>query len=365
MGMVVLPIFWGQIMQNDIQSPETVILGVDTHLDIHVGAVISQAGKLLGTRIIQTSQTGYQELLDLAESFGVLKRAGIEGTGTYGAALTRFLIKNGLYIVEVNRPDRSKRRLEGKSDPLDAENASRTVLSGSSKAIPKMQSGACEALRIISVARRSAVKARTQAINQLRALLVSAPQDIRDQLWKSKPHDCVAACISCEASEYSPLRVALCCSLRSLAKRWVALTEELNELDKLTRKYASSLRSQFGVGPQTAAILLAVAGDNPARLKNEAALASLCGVNPLPASSGKTVRHRLNRGGSREANNALWTIALVRMRSDPRTRVYVDRRTGEGLSTKEILRCLKRYIVRELYPLILSDLAYANRPLLT
>lgn len=232
-----------------------------------------------------------------------------------------------------------------------------------------MQSGACEALRIISVARRSAVKARMQVINQLRALLVSAPQDVRDQLWKSQPHDCVAACISCEASEYSPLRVALCCTIRSLAKRWVALTEELNELDKsldkLTRKYASSLRCQFGVGPQTAAILLAVAGDNPERLKNEAALASLCGVNPLPASSGKTVRHRLNRGGSRETNNALWTIALVRMRSDPRTRIYVDRRTGEGLSTKEILRCLKRYIVRELYPLILSDLAYANRLLLT
>lgn len=136
-------------------------------------------------------------------------------------------------------------------------------------------------------------------------------------------------------------------------------------LEQLTRKYASNLRSQFGVGPQTAATLLAVAGDNPERLKNEAALASLCGVNPLPASSGKTVRHRLNRGGSREANNALWTIALVRMRSDPRTRIYVDRRTGEGLSTKEILRWLKRYIIRELYPLILSDLAYANRPLLT
>ena len=197
-------------MQNNFQSPESVILGVDTHLDIHVGAVISQAGKLLGTRIIQTNQIGYQELFDWAKSFGVLERAGIEGTGTYGAALTRFLIKNSIYVVEVNRPDRSKRRLEGKSDPLDAENAARTVLSGSSKAIPKMQSGACEALRIISVARRSAVKARTQAINQLRSLLVSAPQDVRDKLWKSKPHECVAACINCEVSEYSPRH---CCKV--------------------------------------------------------------------------------------------------------------------------------------------------------
>jgi len=258
-------------MQNDHQSSESVSLGVDTHLDIHVGAVISQAGKLLGTHIIQTNQSGYLELLDWARAFGILERAGIEGTGTYGAALTRYLIKNGIYVGEINRPDRSKRRLEGKSDPLDAENAARTVLSGSSKAIPKMQSGACEALRIISVARRSAVKARTQAINQLRALLVSAPQDVRDKLWKSKPHECVAACINSEVSECSPLRIALCSTLRILAKRWMALTEELNELDesldKLTRKYASNLRRQFGVGPPTAATLLAVAGDNPERLK--------------------------------------------------------------------------------------------------
>lgn len=175
-------------MQNDHQSSESVILGVDTHLDIHVGAVISQAVRLLGTLIIQKNQAGYLELLDWARFFWVHERAGIEGTGTYGAVLTRYLIKNGIYVVEVNRPNRSKRRLEGKSDPLDAENAARTVLSGSSRAIPKMQSGACEALPIISVARRSAVKARTQAINQLRALLVSAPQDVRDKLWKSKPH---------------------------------------------------------------------------------------------------------------------------------------------------------------------------------
>jgi transposase InsO family protein len=153
-------------------------------------------------------------------------------------------------------------------------------------------------------------------------------------------------------------------TLKSLAKRWLMLSDELQKLDKqldaLTAEYAHRLRGQFGVGPQTAATLLSVAGDNPGRLKNEAALAALCGVNPLPASSGKTVRHRLNRGGSRAANNALWTIAMVRMRSDPRTKAYVARRTSEGRTSKEIRRCLKRYIVRELYPLILSDLSHAN-----
>jgi transposase len=170
--------------------------------------------------------------------------------------------------------------------------------------------------------------------------------------------------MSFESAAKSPLLLALCCTLRSLA-----LAEKLTQLDELlnnlTQEYAGSLRRQFGVGPQTAAILLAVAGDSPERLNNEAALASLCSVNPLPASSGKTIRHRLNRGGSDEANNALWTIALVRMRSDPRTKVYVQRRTGEGLSTKEILRCLKRYIVRELYPLILTDLGRAQLRALT
>jgi transposase len=150
-----------------------------------------------------------------------------------------------------------------------------------------------------------------------------------------------------------------------LAKRWTALAAELKELDAmldlLTQQHAHRLRDQFGVGPQSAATLISVAGDNPERLKSESALAALCGVSPLPASSGKTVRHRLNRGGNRSANNALWTIVMVRMRSDPRTRAYVARRTTEGLSSKEIQRCLKRYIIRELYPLILADLDESRR----
>ena len=252
------------------------------------------------------------------------------------------------------------RRFKGKSDPTDAESAARTVLSGNACPIPKLQSGAAEAMRIVSVARRSAVKARTQTINQLRGLLISAPEKVRSKLWKTKPAECVASCAHLRTLGETKGSITLATTLRLLAKRWLYLSAELKELDEtlehLTAQAAKRTRQQFGVGPQTAAILLAVAGDNPERLRSEAALASLCGVNPLEASSGKTVRHRLNRGGNRAANNALWTIAMVRMRSDPRTRAYVARRTIEGKLSKEIHRCLKRYIIRELYPLILADL---------
>jgi len=342
-----------------------VILGVDTHLDIHVAAVLNHEGKLLGILSTPTNTIGYLKLLAWARSFGNLQRAGVEGTGTYGAGLVRVLSNHDIEVLEVNRPDRAKRRLQGKSDPTDAENAARAVLSGSAMAIPKSQSGAAEAMRIISVARRSAVKARTQTINQLRSLLVSGPQDIRERLWKAKPEQCVEACIRIRSVGYTIMLKTLIASLKLLAKRWLMLTAELKEhdatLDHLTSRSAKRMREQFGVGPQTAAILMAVAGDNPERLRSEAALAALCGASPLQASSGKTTRHRLNRGGDRSANNALWTIAMVRMRSEPRTRAYVERRTAEGMSNKEIQRCLKRYIVRELYPLILADLADAAR----
>jgi len=340
-----------------------VILGVDTHLDTHVAVVIDCAGKFLGALAMPANANGYIKLLAWARSLGCLHRAGVEGAGTYGAGLARVLREQGIEVFEVNRPDRAKRRLKGKSDPTDAENAARSVLAGESTAIPKSQSGAAEAMRIISVARRSAVKAKTQAINQLRAILVSAPQDIRERLWKVKAEQCVAGCAHLRNLGSTILLQTLTTTLRLLAKRWLALSAELKELDaeleKLTCQSAPRLRDQFGVGPQTAATLIAVAGDNPERLHNEAALAALCGVSPLQASSGKTMRHRLNRGGDRAANNALWTIAMVRMRDEPRTRAYVERRTAEGMSNKEIHRCLKRYIVRELYPLILADLQMA------
>ncbi|MDQ0627139.1 IS110 family transposase [Paraburkholderia graminis] len=342
-----------------------VILGVDTHLDAHVGAVISETGRLLGTLSVSADTAGYLKLLTWANSHGHLCRAGVEGTGTYGAGLARVLRDHEIEVLEVNRPDRAARRSRGKSDPTDAENAARAVLAGKATAIPKEQSGVAEAMRAISVARRSAVKAKTQAINQLRALLVSAPQDIRERLLKTKTAQCIVSCARLRSLGATPVLQALTATLRLLAKRWIALDEELKALDamleSLTTQHARRLRERFGVGPQTAAVLIAVAGDNPERLKSEAALAALCGTSPLQASSGKTVRHRLNRGGDRSANNALWTIAMVRMRSDPRTRTYVERRTKEGMSNKEIHRCLKRYIVRELYPLILADLAGSTR----
>lgn len=338
-----------------------VVLGVDTHLDVHVGAVISETGKLLGTLSVSARMDGYLDLLTWAQSFGSLSRAGVEGTGTYGAGLTRVLLDHKIEVCEVNRPDRSDRRFRGKSDTTDAENAARAVISGKAAAIPKDKSGAAEAMRTVSVTRRSAVKAKTQAVNQLRSLLVSAPQDIRERLSSPKTAVCIANCVGLQSLGDTPVLRALTTTLRLLAKRWKALEEELQALDamldELTAQHARRLRQRFGVGPHTAAILVTVAGDNPERLKNEASLAALCGTSPLQASSGKTTRHRLNRGGNRTANNALWTIAMVRMRSDPTTRAYVQRRTLEGMSKKEINRCLRRYIVRELYPLILADLA--------
>ena len=344
---------------------DEVILGVDTHLNLHVGALISNAGKCLGTLSVTADAAGYLKLIAWARSFGSLHRAGVEGTGTYGAGLARSLREDEVQVLEVNRPDRAARRSRGKSDPTDAENAARAVLSGIATAVPKKQSGAAEAMRSVSVTRRSAVKAKTQAINQLRALLISAPEDVRQRLLRENTSDCVTCCSRLRSLGSTPLLQTLTATLVLLAKRWLALVDEIKTLDamleNLTTQYAPRLRARFGVGPQTAAVLVAVAGDNPERLKSEASLAALCGVSPLQAPSGKTVRHRLNRGGDRSANNALWTIALVRMRSDPRTRAYVDRRTKEGMTKKEIHRCIKRYLVREVYPLILADLAASSK----
>ena len=297
-------------------------------------------------------------------SFGQLKQAGIEGTGSYGAGLCKYLEEKSISVFEVNRPNRVKRRMKGKSDTTDAENAARSVLAKEATAIPKTHDGKVEALRFLVVERKSAIKARTQAINQIRALLVTAREFVRVACYVSSAYQCVQACKALKVSIDNQLLKTLTSTLKRLAERWEALSKELKEINRdlktLTRNTAKRLLEQPGVGPYVAATLMVTAGDNPGRLRKEASFAALCGVSPLNASSGKQLRHRLNRGGSRDANNALWTVALFRMRSDPRTQKYVEKRSGQGKSTKEIQRCLKRYIAREIFPIITSELNHVT-----
>jgi transposase len=332
-----------------------VTVGVDTHADVHVAAAVDQLGRLLGSLAIPTTVEGYAELLEWAEGYGEVACFGIEGTGSWGANLTRWLVANGHVVVEVPRGDRARRRRKGKSDALDAEAAARTALAGLDVVTPKRQDGPVEMIRALRVARRSAMKARIQAGNQLVGLLARAPEELRTRLRKLRGRNLVEAALALEPAPGLPASVtaATQVALRELAGRWRGLDGEITRLDEqldaLVKKLAPDLLALHGVGTETAAALLEAAGDNPDRLTSEAAFAHLCGAAPLPASSGKTTRHRFNPGGHREANEALWRIVLVRMKSHAPTRAYVARRTAEGLSKREIMRCLKRYVAREVY----------------
>ena len=336
-----------------------VTLGVDTHADTHVAAALDQAGRLLGTRTIPTTPAGYAALLAWATTLGSVDRIGVEGTGSYGAGLARWLRAHGQVVVEVDRPDRAARRRQGKADDLDAHAAARAVQAGTATTTPKAADGQVEMLRSLRLARRSAVKARTQAANQLSALLVTAPDGLRAQLRGLPLAELVATAARLRPDQppATPTDAAKF-ALRSVAGRWLRLTEEITELDvqleRLVATAAPALVAVKGVGTQTAAALLVAAGDNPQRLRSEGAFAHLCGVAPIPASSGKTTRHRLSRGGNRQANSALYLIAVGRMAWHPPTCAYVKRRTAQGKTKAEIIRCLKRYIARELYA-VLTD----------
>jgi transposase len=328
--------------------------GVDTHGLTHHAAVIDSVGRHLADQEFPTTIRGYRDLLDWMRSHGTLIAVGVEGTGAYGAELARVLTAGGVAVVDVDRPDRKTRWTKGKSDPIDAYAAATAVLSGRATGVPKSRDGVVESLRVLRVARRSAVKARTQAMNQIRGLLVSAPAMLREQTTGLDRAVLIRALTRLRPGEdLSRPLAATRAALRRLARRHQALDVEIAELDAeigpLVTQAAPALVEMFGVGPETAGQLLASAGDNPERMRSEAAFAHLAGVAPIPASSGRTHRHRLNRGGDRAANNALHTIVLVRMRFDERTRAYVQRRTKQGLSKKEIMRCLKRFVAREVY----------------
>jgi len=283
----------------------------------------------------------------------------VEGTGTYGAGLARFARAYGLQVVEVNRPDRSLRRRRGKSDPIDAQAAARATLAGVATTAPKTREGQVEMIRVLRVARRGAMKARVAAAEQLYGVLYSAPDELRQPLLGLKTKALVGVCAALRPGPLTSPMAATKTSVRSLARRWQQLQAEIDRLDvqlqTLVTSVAPALIALPGVGIDTAGQLLVTAGENHDRLGSEAAFAMLCGVAPIPASSGKTHRHRLNRGGDRQANAALYRVVLSRLRWDPRTRDYLQRRTKQGLSKKEIIRCLKRYVARELYQIITSN----------
>lgn len=345
-----------------------VTLGVDTHEDEHVVVALDALGRRVRSAAFPATKPGYRRLLRWGGALGEgpVAAVGVEGTGSYGAGLARLLLSEGVSVLEVDRPNRQHRRAFGKSDTTDAEAAARAVLAGTATGLPKATDGKVEAIRALRVARRSAMKARTQAVNQLKALRVTAPDELRDRLRVLT----VAGTVRM-ASRFRPAEdlddpaEATRFAMRSVARRHRALSDEIAELDerigKLVAEAAPALVALWCVGTETASALLLAAGDNPERMKSEAAFAHLCGAAPVPASSGKVVRHRLNRGGNRDANWALWWIAVVRMRQDGRTREYVERRTAEGKSKKEIIRCLKRYVAREVYRALLDSPPIARK----
>ena len=334
-------------------SPQRVVIGVDTHLDtIHVAA-ITDTGQPLGDAEFRTNPTGYYVAIGWARSFGEVFVAGVEGTSSYGAGFTQALQDSDIHVVEVNRPDRAARRRQGKSDPLDAHAAARAVLAGHGLAVPKDPN--TKALKALLTARRGAVKARTAAIQQIKDLLVTAPADLREH-YRRYPTTLrlMSALARCRPTAHEdPVTKAVLTACKALAQRIEYLqrqTDELTaEIDTVTTALNPALRAAYGVGPDTAAQLLITAGTNSDRLRSEAAFAMLAGVAPIPASSGKTTRHRLCRGGDRAANNALHRIALVRWSHDPRTRDYVARQLAAGRSKKDVLRLLKRAIAREMF----------------
>ncbi len=329
--------------------------GVDTHADTHVAAAIDHNGGLLGIESFTADPAGYESLLGWLVGFGEVTRIGVEGTGSWGVGLTRFLHSEDVVVVEVDRPNRQKRRKAGKSDPTDALAAARAALSGEASVTPKGRNGPVEQIRVLMVARRSARQQRIQTLNQLRHLVFTAPEPIRVRFKDRYKTGLVTEAANMRPGKGSdPVTYTTNLVIRTLARRIRGLNTEMGEIDVmlagLIAETAPSLLELHGVGTDTAASLLVAAGDNPDRLGSEGSWAHLCGTTPLPANSGKvTNRYRLNRGGDRQANAALYRIVLTRMSSDPDTRRYVTRRRAQGLNTAEIMRCLKRYVARQTF----------------
>jgi len=345
----------------------TVVAGVDAHTDEHHVAVVDLQGRLLGAAAFPTTAEGYTRLIRWLRGQGEIERVGVESTGAYAAGLVRALRANRIRVVEVNQPHPHARQRLGKSDPIDAELAARAALSGTATAVPKQTSGVVEAIRQLGVARNGALKARTAALQQLDDLIITAPEQLRSELRRGRTLKARAAlCLHLRPDSdrlHEPAQAAKL-ALRSLARRARELEREITELDqqleRLVALAAPRTVQLFAVGTQSASQLLVTAGENIERLRSEAAFARICGAAPIPASSGRTTRHRLDYGGDRQANRALHMIAVCRLRHCDRTRAYATKRTADGLNRREILRCLKRYIARETYYALRADLEALN-----
>lgn len=344
-----------------------VIGGVDCHQRTHHAVALDAQGHRLGDQEFPATRAGYDQLQAWLDQFGPILAVGVESTGSYGAGLTRSLLAAGVQVIEVNQPHRHTRRRRGKSDPIDAEAAARKVLAGEATALPKDSTGPVESIRQLRIVRDSAVRARSAALAQLGELIVTVPAELREQLTRKTLRGQAGLCRTLQPDRdrlRDPTEAGKL-ALRSLAERIQVLDQEITALDDYLRALvtavAPSTTALLGVGLCHTAQLLVTAGQNLSRMRSEAAFAHLCGTDPIPASSGKTTRHRLNPGGDRNANAALHMIAVVRLRYCPRTQAYAERRLAEGLSKREILRCLKRYIAREVYHALRVDLSGAGR----
>lgn len=344
-------------------SHEVVVTGgVDTHKDTHTAAALDSLGRLLGTDTFPATSTGYTALLAWLRGFGTVTAVGVEGTGSYGIGLARYLATATITVVEVNQPDRHARRRAGKTDAQDAINAAHAVLSGRATATPKAGTGPAASIAALRAALTSAVKSRTAALNQLDSLIVTAPAALRESLTGLATPALITTCARLRPdTDLTRPTTGVKTALRRLARRIQHLSTEITDaktdLQALTSQVLPRTTSLFGVGPDTAAQLLITAGDNPDRIDSDARFAHLCGTAPIEASTGRSDRHRLNRGGDRHANAAIYRIVIVRMRHCPRTRAYITRRTTQGLPKRHIIRCLKRYVTREIHHTLTTDIA--------
>jgi transposase len=342
------------MMTDESNATRRMIGGVDTHKDVHVAAVLDEFGRLLSTASFETTAAGYRDLYRWLCGFGEVLAVGVEGTGSWGAGLSRHLRARGLNVIEVNRTNRQTRRRKGKTDAVDAEAAARAVLAGDATVTPKSGDGPIEALRQLRLARSGAMKARTAAANQLHSLTDTAPDELRARLRGLTTLQRARLCARLRPGDVLTPAGAAKTALRSVATRWLMLHAEIAEVSRAIKQVldaiATPMLERYGVGYETAGALLCTAGDNPERLDTEGGYAALCGSSPVAISSGKTHRHRLNRAGDRHANAALWTIVMTRIAAKhPPTIAYIERRTTDGLSKREAIRCLKRYVAREIY----------------